>query len=100
MKWILFGKVGTFKGRLATALGEWCKSNGDPMAPEAFIRKDGTIHTDRVEYEREMRKQGLESKPANFAVTGKPRSIPWHIRRKELEAAARTKRKRLESFQE
>lgn len=36
----------------------------------------------------------------DFAVTGKPRAIPWHIRRKELEAAARTKRKRLESFQE
>lgn len=44
-----------------------------------------------------------EPKRANFegdfAVTGKPR-VPWHIRRKELEAAARTKRKRLESFQE
>lgn len=35
----------------------------------------------------------------DFTVTGKSR-VPWHIRRKELEAAARTKRKRLESFQE
>jgi len=44
---------------------------------------------------------GELSKPAtNFSVTGKPRAVPWHIRRKELEAKARTKRKRLESFQE
>lgn len=35
-----------------------------------------------------------------FNVTGKPRHSPWKTRRKELEAAARTKRKKLESFQE
>jgi hypothetical protein len=36
----------------------------------------------------------------DFSVTGKPRTVPWKQRRKELEAAARTKRKRLKSFQE
>lgn len=40
-----------------------------------------------------------EMPAANFAVTGKPH-VPWHIRRKELEQASKTKRKKLESFQE
>lgn len=39
-------------------------------------------------------------KANDFSVAGRPRTVPWHIRRKELEAAARTKRKKRESFQE
>lgn len=34
----------------------------------------------------------------DFNVTGKPRRAPWNQRRKELEAAARTKRKQIEQF--
>jgi len=33
-----------------------------------------------------------------FVVTGRPRKPTWRQRRKELEAAARTKRKRLEEW--
>lgn len=35
-----------------------------------------------------------------YAVNGTPRHVPWHIRRKQKEAEARTKRKHLESFTE
>lgn len=34
----------------------------------------------------------------DFAVTGKPLKPSWRIRKRELEAASRTKRKQLESF--
>jgi hypothetical protein len=40
------------------------------------------------------------ARAAEFDVTGKPRAVPWHIRKRELEEAARTKRRRLESFRE
>lgn len=58
--------------------------------------------TDVLKLSREdAGKLGLKlSNPNDFAVTGTPRRVPWHIRRKELEEAARTKRKKLESFQE
>jgi hypothetical protein len=36
----------------------------------------------------------------DFTVTGKPRKPTWRQRRKELEAAARTKRKRLEEWRD
>ena len=36
----------------------------------------------------------------DFAVTGKPLKPSWRVRKRELEAASRTKRKHLESFQE
>jgi hypothetical protein len=35
---------------------------------------------------------------ADYAVTGTPRHIPWHIRKREREAATRTKRKQIEEF--
>lgn len=35
-----------------------------------------------------------------FAVTSKPRHVPWSIRKKELEQEARQKRRQLESFRE
>lgn len=41
------------------------------------------------------------SKPnSDFEVNGPPRRKPWVVRKRELEEAARTKRKRLESFSE
>jgi hypothetical protein len=36
----------------------------------------------------------------DFAVTGTPRHIPWSRRKKELEQAARQKRRQLESLRE
>lgn len=35
-----------------------------------------------------------------YTVTGAPRHIPWSRRKKELEQAARQKRRQLESFRE
>lgn len=37
---------------------------------------------------------------SDFAVTGKPLKPSWRLRKRELEAASRTKRKQLESFRE
>lgn len=41
-----------------------------------------------------------EPKTTEYAVTGTPRHIPWSRRKKELEQAARQKRRQLESFRE
>jgi hypothetical protein len=49
-------------------------------------------------YAQEM--PGELSKPNDFSVSGKPRTVPWNIRRKELEAKSRTKREKLESFRD
>jgi hypothetical protein len=38
--------------------------------------------------------------PNDFAVNGPPRRKPWVVRKRELEEAARTKRKKIESFSE
>ena len=65
---------------------------------DVFQRANGTYHTDKEEYQREMKAQSIPV--ADFSVTGKSRTVPWHIRRKELEAAARSRRQKLESFQE
>lgn len=53
-------------------------------------------------------KQALsEERPADshpsteaYAVTGAARPLPWHLRRKELEAQHRRKRQQLEEFRE
>lgn len=42
--------------------------------------------------------KGVE--PEQFAVTSKPRHIPWSRRKKELEASARQKRRAREEFRE
>lgn len=58
-----------------------------PVSKEAiekvFLEGDGAVPT------------GLMA----FAVTGKPRKEPWSVRRRELEARERTKRKQMEEFQ-
>jgi hypothetical protein len=41
-----------------------------------------------------------QSAPNDFEVNGPPRRKPWVVRKRELEEAARTKRKKLESFSE
>ncbi len=33
-----------------------------------------------------------------YAVTGEPRRIPWHIRKKQLEAGARKKRQQRDEY--
>lgn len=43
---------------------------------------------------------GVAPVASDFAVTGKPLKPSWRIRKRELEAASRTKRQRLESFRE
>lgn len=35
-----------------------------------------------------------------YAVSGTPRHIPWHIRRRELEAQHKTKRRQRDQFRE
>lgn len=63
-----------------------------PRAQEAM----GKMFAD-VDKEKEMfSKTGTSPE---FSATA-PVRIPWHIRRRELEEAARSKRKKLESFQE
>jgi hypothetical protein len=47
----------------------------------------------RIEAEREAKPD-----PTDYAVTGTPRHIPWSRRKKELEAAARQKRRQIEEF--
>jgi hypothetical protein len=42
----------------------------------------------------------VKAMEADFAVTASPRHIPWSRRKKELEAAARHKRRQYESFRE
>lgn len=37
---------------------------------------------------------------SDYAVSGTPRHIPWHIRKREREAAARTRRRQLESLRD
>jgi hypothetical protein len=44
--------------------------------------------------------QETQKEAAEYAVTGAPRHIPWSRRKKELEQAARQKRRQLESFRE
>lgn len=45
-------------------------------------------------------KKPSAEEPVEFAVTAKPRHIPWSIRKKELEADARQKRRAREEFRE
>lgn len=35
-----------------------------------------------------------------FSVAGTPRPVPWHLRKRELEAASRTKRKARDEYRE
>lgn len=44
--------------------------------------------------------ESTSPKLEEFAVTSKPRHIPWSRRKKELEAAARQKRRQIEEFRE
>lgn len=41
-----------------------------------------------------------ESRLSDYAVTGDPRPVPWRIRKREKESAARTKRRAREEFRE
>lgn len=53
----------------------------------------------RMDQWRPVETQDTESeKPTDYAVDRKPRKTPWPIRRRELEAAARTKRKAMEEY--
>lgn len=39
-----------------------------------------------------------EAEPKPFAVAGKGARVPWHIKRREIEAQHRTKRQRIEEW--
>jgi hypothetical protein len=78
--------------------GKWFKhyiADEAPFEPEP-IPKEVTDFQ-----ERSVSRAAIAlARAAEFDVTGKPRAVPWHIRKRELEEAARTKRRRLESFRE
>lgn len=95
MRWLLFGKIGTVRGRFSVFVWMLMGKPEGLTATSSEVIDEPTA--DRPPEEAEPKRANFTS---DFAVTGKPRAVPWHIRRKELEAAARTKRKRLESFQE
>jgi hypothetical protein len=48
----------------------------------------------------ELEAAEAEKSAATYAVSGVPRAVPWHIRRRELEQSARTKRKKRDEFRE
>lgn len=55
------------------------------------VTEEPAIHDEPVEQ--------VLFEPKEYAVAGKPRRVPWSIRRAELEAKHRTKRKALEEWQ-
>jgi hypothetical protein len=83
---------------------EWFKRHIADEAPEESDQFPDVV----AESTAAMEALGLKRAPYpgplkpidQFDVTGKPRAVPWHIRKRELEEAARTKRRRLESFRE
>jgi hypothetical protein len=87
--WLAFFVIGVAVGVLVPPSHWFKKHIADEAPEEVWMPKDepAPVEAQKVE-------------DISFSVTGKPRAVPWHIRRRELEEAARTKRRRYESFRE
>jgi hypothetical protein len=106
LKWILFGNVGTLRGRIETAIWKWSGRFLSKKKPSAIDTLDPTkwapVPTIRLVLDETAggKREYRIPMPAEYSVTGTPRHTPWPIRKKELEAASRQKRRQLESFRE
>jgi hypothetical protein len=91
----LFGMMAGAGLLLLLADGEWIRRHVVDDEPE---EKFSVVVTDIDEVNKTITLSPSKPVDIPFNVAGKPRAVPWHIRRRELEEAARSKRRRLESF--
>lgn len=99
MDLFLAAAIGLFAGFLLGTI--WAL---DPFATDntpSIDALDPTLWTPVThDFEGGKSYQETQKEVAEYAVTGTPRHIPWSRRKKELEQAARQKRRQLESFRE
>lgn len=58
------------------------------------------IHPAAVEAAAVAVVEAKEEAAEEFTVAGKPKPLPWKLRRRELEAKAKTKRRKLEEYRD